>query len=93
MVTVWKYYLKPGENLLRVPKGAQFLHAQLQHNIVVIWALVEPHRDAEERRLLAVGTGEFIQECVYDLVHKGTLQLDGGNLIYHVFEVIDHMPF
>ena len=92
MVTVWKYELNADVNVLSLPRGAQFLQAQVQYGMPIIWALVDPECEPEERRLLVVGTGEPFQAAMHDIVHRGTFQMDNGHLVYHVFEVFN-LPF
>ncbi len=75
---------------VRMPRGASVLTAQMQNGVLCLWALVPqdgaPHFGAEEdRRFLVVGTGHTLPES--PTRYLGTVQLMGGALVLHVFEL------
>ena len=86
MKTVWKYDLYPAEYTdLLVPSGAQVLTAQTQGGKPQLWALVDPDAALEPRRFVVLGTGHTYSKPLGQYI--GTFQLDGGVLVFHVFEV------
>lgn len=53
----------------------------------MLWALVDAHGSPEARTFRTVGTGRDLVEDV-PLRYVGTYQLDGGALVFHVFEEV-----
>ena len=90
MVTkqVWKWVLFTRDlTTIQVPKGAEFLHVGEQHGSICIWALVNPgETKREERTLRIAGTGHNISNGKFNYI--GTVHLEGGELIFHVFEAL-----
>jgi hypothetical protein len=82
--TVWKFSM-PSRGPIRMPKGAEILAVQTQHNEPQLWAKVDPHAELEDRYFEVVGTGHPIIEPKAQYV--GTFQLSSGDLVFHVFEV------
>src|SRR5881396_3003294 len=91
---VYKYTFLIGDYFkLSLPKGAQILHVGTQpsHSFGpkasggCLWALVQPAAAKEEREFLLVGTGHPISPTDR-LEHIGTFMLNGGALVFHLFE-------
>lgn len=85
---VWKFPLTPSLQdhiKIRMPKGAEILTFQVQNHIPCIWALVYPDAPLVERRFWFVGTGHPLKE-VSKTTYIGTIQLEDGALIFHLFE-------
>lgn len=86
MSTVWKYDLPLwGEVDLVLPVHSEPIAVQARHGVPVLWVLVTGNPGRETRRFLVVGTGRPIGSPIWR--HVGTVQLDGGALVLHVFEV------
>jgi len=95
-MTIWKYVLKPTCEL-EMPKGAQILSVQTQQQMnvgsgaqseeVCLWALVDPAQPKETRRFSVFGTGHTVLTDV-GMRFLGTVQLELGRLVFHVFEVL-----
>lgn len=86
MKTVWKFEVfGPVRFTTVMPKGAEILSVQRQGEGVQMWALVDPSQPAEERTFQSFGTGHDIDAEI--IAHLGTVQFEGGALIFHVFEV------
>lgn len=96
--TVWKWPLTQMSQLVHVPKGAEFLDVQMQPVPVlvdgvereavvpVVWALVDPQAEQEDRQFEVIGTGhEFVYE---GQSYVGTFQSPDGKVVWHVFEVL-----
>ena len=88
MKTVYKYPIIATDDIvINLPKGAEVLCVQTQGNEPFIWALVDPEEPLEPRRFRMAGTGHPIEET--DLTYRGTFQLQGGALVFHLFERCD----
>jgi hypothetical protein len=84
--TIWKYTLDVlDEQVIRMPRGAQVLTIQAQHNRPQIWALVSPDAALEARTFACFGTGHPF-EGGSSLAYLGTYQIEAGALVFHVFE-------
>lgn len=85
MRTIYKYKLEPNFGTLQMPKGAQVLTVQIQHGTPCLWAKVDPTQPTERRTFNVYGTGHEMPDdpC---LVYVATFQVDGGALVWHVFE-------
>lgn len=86
MKTVWKYELNDdlfnGYQIIGMPFDAEILTAQLQYGKLVLWALVDPSRGLEGRKIFFYGTGHDIYQS--NLKFIATVQ--AGGLVLHVFE-------
>jgi hypothetical protein len=82
--TVYKYSLRvDDEQVVLLPRDAELLTIQVQHGQPVLWALVDPTRIEEPRKISIRGTG-------HDAPGVGryisTFQMYGGELAFHAFE-------
>jgi hypothetical protein len=76
---------------IEMPKGAKILKIQVQHGTPCMWALVDSKAPKEMREFRIVGTGQHIELSPYlELTYIGTFQVNGGHLVFHVFE--DRVP-
>lgn len=88
---VFKYNLPVQEkSSLLMPEHSQVLSVQVQHEQLTLWALVNPDNEECERKFLIFGTGHEIEEPGQDEYYDyiGTVQAMGGQLVWHIFEVI-----
>lgn len=88
--TFWKYELDLyGDQTLELPVGSRIATVQSQKGNLCIWALVDPDEtETEERTIEIHTTGGMITYT--DEIHKryiGTVQMDNGEFVAHVFEV------
>jgi len=92
MNTIWKYKLDVcNDNLIRIPKDAKILTVQVQLGTLQLWACVDPDMEFETRHIRIYGIGQDVLN--YDeLKYISTFQLQNGNLIFHVFEVVNKRP-
>lgn len=86
--TIWKFELTDGyKQSIAMPKDAEILSVQQQHDVICIWALVDTSNELENRLFELYMTGENIY---YDMgierKHISTLQRYDGNLVIHLFE-------
>jgi len=86
MKTIYKYPLAiTDEQIITMPFEARILTVQVQDGVPCLWALVEPDWKPEPRRILTFGTGHPIPDGTAGR-HVGTYQVQGGSLVFHVFE-------
>ncbi len=86
MAQVWKFPIEPDDRItILMPAGAKPLSVQVQHGTVCLWALVEPAMQKTYRAFKIFGTGHDIPEP-HRLTFVGTFQLEGGTLVFHLFE-------
>jgi hypothetical protein len=78
---------------LEMPKSAKILDIQMQGNMPVIWAIVNPKKEKRKYIFHVFGTGFELED--YDKKHYEyvkTVQqhtLMGSILVWHIFEVHD----
>lgn len=66
------------------PKDSQILSVSIQHGSPVLWALVDIDAPAEKRTFCLIGTGWVLTHSPGTYI--GTLLVDEGMLVLHVFE-------
>lgn len=94
MRQIWKYLIPCELNELGIgysektevemPGGAEIISVQTQGNRPMVWAIVDPSKPIEKRRVFMIATGKPMPEEARKFI--GTLQLNDGNLIFHFFE-------
>ena len=90
MKAIWKYNLKIGHTMLVMPKDAEILSLQVQHNQPCLWALVDTEAEREEVLLTTFGTGHPINEDeISNTKFIGTYQLEDGAFVGHVFKQLN----
>lgn len=76
-----------------MPHNAEVLSLQTQNGVPCIWWRTPfpmgPVESAPGRRFYTHGTGHMLHEDVGRFI--GTYQLDGGRLVFHVFEEKRHV--
>lgn len=86
MKSVYKYPI-PHHGFVAMPAGSKILSLHTQHNLVCVWALVDPSKEIVARRFRIAGTGMPLDDSlVGDLAFVGTALLDAGHTVVHVFE-------
>ena len=84
---IYKYPINLGmrQQALFLPKCGRILSVQMQHGECQLWAIVDKEAPRVGRRFEVLPTGAIVED--HDkLVFLGTVQVDGGSLIFHVFE-------
>ena len=85
MSRIWKYECpSQGEFSLRMPEGAKVISVHAQNEKPCIWAIVDPEKPIENRRFCLHGTGHLVTLGVDQFI--GTVMLEGGALVVHLFE-------
>ena len=89
--SIWKFTVDVNDIVkLSMPKGAEILTVQTQHEIPRIWALVDPENEKEKRYFEIFGTGHPIPiDMGIERKYINTFQLEEGRLVFHLFERID----
>lgn len=84
---VFKYEIPIADQpLVRLPLGAQILSVGQQSDQLFLWAMVDPAEMRTKHHAFRVaGTGHEIAD-VDELKFLGTVQIDGGCTVLHVFE-------
>lgn len=97
--TIWKYAIplsqEDGLNgndtfELLMPKGALPFSVGNQHGKPVLWVMVKQSEDEEgntKKRFLICGTGRTLMKHPNLLKPLGTILMEGGYLVLHVFEI------
>jgi hypothetical protein len=90
MSTIWRYSLRIRDaQVVDIPAGGKVLsvaHRQDTDHDIDMWVLVDDGPPAAEARMFRVfGTGQPV-EADSELVHLGTCQVQGGAVVFHVFE-------
>jgi hypothetical protein len=84
-LTIWKKVLQPTDvQDVMVPAGAEMLCAREQFEHICVWFRCDPNAPTEPRRIAIVGTGHPAPSD--EDRYLGTASLQGGTLIFHVFE-------
>ncbi len=84
--TIWKFKIMPGKTVLDMPIGARILGVMVHGEEVFLWALVNSDAVKQPRTFYAAGTGHALPDRAFEWTHLGSIQLDKGNLIFHIFE-------
>ncbi len=83
--TIYKYEVPITDSFdLELPKDAQILSVQTQHDRTYIWCLVETNNRKVPVHFELRGTGH---DCtnLESLKYVGTFQLRNGALVFHLF--------
>lgn len=84
MSQVWKYTIAlESKFTLEMPEGASILYIAVQHGIPCLWARVTPNATSKVRHFQVRGTGHNVEP---ESIYLGSFQLQGGNLVLHLFE-------
>jgi hypothetical protein len=88
---IWKYELKTVGCAhlaeIEMPKGAKILSALVQFGEIVIWAMVDPAAPNVNRVVEIVGTGWEVPERALLAPFIGSVMLEGGHLVFHLFDL------
>lgn len=86
--TIFKFQLQVLDTqFIWIHKNAEILSVQNQNEIPCMWALVNPTEEREEKCLEIFGTGHDVHcDIGVDRKFIGTFQMEGGSLVFHLFE-------
>lgn len=82
---IYKYTLTSYHMVdFELPERATFLSVQVQKGSIVLYFVVDESESGKEsRRFRGIVTGGLIPD---GLEYLGTVQLDGGDFVLHIFE-------
>jgi hypothetical protein len=86
MKTIHKFHIAANDYKLVMPVGARILSVHEQHNGIFLWAMVDDSNAKEIRQFRYFGTGHEMPDDAMQFL--GTVHLDAGNFVFHVFEVM-----
>lgn len=87
--TIWKYEIPIDEYPeIDMPKNAEILSFNAQHDSPCLWARVTPGSPTEKRKFRLAGTGHPLDENVGKYIGTVILEgLEGSYLVFHLFEL------
>lgn len=87
MRTTWKFPLSVADRqTIMMPKDAYVLpSAQIQFDMITVWAVVDDKAPLEARQFRIAGTGHPLDDIDLNWRFLGTVQMLTGELIFHVF--------
>jgi hypothetical protein len=87
MKTIWKYPIDEITDQidLQIPEDSIFVAFQVQNEIPCIWMLVDPKKPLKNYRFYLFGTGHEINPIKIVEKPLGTVQLDDGSIVIHLF--------
>jgi len=86
VLVIHKFAVTPGPFKLTLPKRARVLTVQMQYDQPQMWALLDQNDFKVERSFAIVPTGAGVDATYDDLAYVGTFQMQGGALVWHLFE-------
>lgn len=87
-MNIWKFPLEVVDNqVIGIPEVATILSVQMQRGTACLWAICDPSKNAAPRTIEILGTGHPMPEGERKFID--TIQINGGSLIFHVFERSD----
>lgn len=88
MKKIYKYTLEVSDmQRLVLPVGAEILTVQMVGGFICLYARCDPDALTEGRLFAMYGTGHSM--TFHNHKYIGTVQLHGGQIVFHVFEIID----
>lgn len=82
---IFKYVLEGPRPKILTNADSAILSVQCQSNSVTLWLVVNPDKPLVERRFVVMDTGQTFDRGGIEYV--GTVQVDGGTVVRHIFEV------
>lgn len=88
MSAIWKFKLSIADKCIaHMPHGAKVISVQMQDDALCAWAIVNPEHHLIEHPFAIIGTGHTF-EISSNCRHLGTVQVHGGSLVFHVFDLL-----
>ncbi len=84
---IFKYEIPiQGSFEIKMPSLSKILSFQVQKNRPVLWVMVDEKNDDRTRYFTIVGTGHEFEYHPDVTNYIGTIQAEGGMLVWHLFE-------
>lgn len=89
--TIWKFPIQvTNEFQLEMPRNSYIIHIDVQRSSPQLWAIVDPDNPIEQRKFYLIGTGALFSNDLWDKsVYVGTFQLHSGDIVLHLFEILE----
>lgn len=89
--TIWKFPIQvTSEFQLEMPRNSYIIHIDVQKSSPQLWAIVDPDSLKETRKFGLIETGVRFSDDLWDRsVYVGTFQLNSGDIVLHLFEILD----
>ena len=85
MMTTYKFPLRiEDEQTVMMPAESRVICVQSQYNTLTVWAIVDTTKELVPVTFRVVGTGHPMPD-IAQLHYVGTVQMDSGMLVWHVF--------
>lgn len=85
MRTIYKYPIPLCDtSYIELPQNAQVLTVGVQYGDLYLWAAVDPEEPLRKWKFSVYGTGRQIPDNPGK--YLGTVQLNGGAFVFHVFQ-------
>lgn len=93
-LVIWKFSVPLTDAFsISMPTGAKILVVQMQRDEPQMWALVDPEAPLTDRHFRIVGTGhQYPAQQFRSWRYRGTFQMHGGALVWHIFEEPPRFP-
>lgn len=89
MITIFKYEIDTDDEIeILLPDKFEILTIQTQFNKPVLWAIVDTDTIKIKKHFCLYGTGHHVPADIFNQKYINTFQLDGGGLVFHLFEII-----
>ena len=86
MRTIYKYPLEITDiQYINIPESYEILSVKVQNDIPVLYAIVEDSRESRSVGIVMKGTGHPFNENVGVEDFVGTININQGNLMFHIF--------
>jgi hypothetical protein len=86
MTTIWKYQIFGSDIIFSLPEGATVISFQAQRGVPTIWALVDTEKPLVPRKFRLYETGRELPPPPFAGRYIGTIQLENGDYVLHLFE-------
>lgn len=88
MRTIWKFPLPLlGDWVVSMPRYSRILAVQTQANVPMLWAEVDDLQPSVDRHFEIHGTGHHLPGDPHARTYLGTIQTDGGQFVWHIYEL------
>lgn len=71
---------------ISMPKETKILSVEIQHNEMVVYAMVNTTiKETEQRKFRIIGTGDTTDASINNYVFLGSVLMQNGDYVFHVF--------
>jgi len=83
---IWKFPLEiRNRQTIEIPGNPTFLSLQIQRGIPTLWAAVKPENPTVQIGIHCFSTGHSTEDSLAPKRFLGTVQTEGGGLVWHYF--------